>query len=97
MLVHNHPGGSSLSCPDRELAAKNGLRRIYAVANDKSMVYAATVDASSLPALPALHKAYDDRVFSVVIERVAAGTVPRHEVEKYHFHIVNALLHRARY
>ncbi|BDV01664.1 hypothetical protein TDMWS_17490 [Thermodesulfomicrobium sp. WS] len=60
------------------------------------MVYAATVDASSLPALPALHKAYDDRVFSVVIERVAAGTVPRHEVEKYHFHIVNALLHRAR-
>ncbi|GAB4303829.1 MAG: hypothetical protein Fur0034_20170 [Desulfuromonadia bacterium] len=96
MLAHNHPSGRSLSRVDLHLAAKTGLRRIYAIANDRSMVYAATVDSKNLPMLTEQYDVYDRMVFATINRRVKGGSISVDEADRWHHHVVNTLMRRAR-
>ena len=96
VLVHNHPSGRSLSDIDLFLAAEKGVRRIYAVANDRSAIYAATVDAKKLDTLRNQYPIYDRMVFAKISRMVKNGTVSVADAERWHHHVLNALLSRAK-
>jgi hypothetical protein len=91
ILVHNHPSGRSLSLEDMKLAGAQGLRRIYAVSNDRSNIYAATVMERSVDRLVDRYQKYDAEVRNVFMRKIGRGEITVSEAERWHHHVVNAL------
>jgi hypothetical protein len=91
ILVHNHPGGASLSFADIRLAGIHGLRRIYAVSNDGDHIYAATVNDRSIDRLIGRYAQYEGEAHSIFRKKLDRGEITRSEANKWHQHIVNAL------
>jgi len=94
LVVHNHPGARSLSRADLLLAATRALRRIYAVANDRSAIYAATVESGRLEDLLRWYGATEQRVSAIMWRRIGAGLIGRADAERWHHHVLNVLLAR---
>lgn len=95
-LVHNHPSGRSLSMADLRLAATTGMRRIYAISNGRDMIYAATVNPVNLDKLLGQHPIYGRMVFATINRMIKSGSISADDAERWHYHVLNALLHRAR-
>jgi hypothetical protein len=91
ILVHNHPGSTSLSLEDMKLAAASGMRRIYAVSNDGRNIYAATVRERNLDRLIDRYSQYDAEVYSALIRKIRSGEITIPEAERWHHHVMNVL------
>lgn len=89
VLVHNHPGSSSLSLEDLELAHDNGLSKIIAAGHDGSLYEASNINK------------FNKQIYNAVFERVArhmqrweSRSVSDDEVNFWGNHIIHSLLHR---
>jgi hypothetical protein len=91
ILVHNHPSAKSLSREDIKLAGTHGIRRIYAVSNDGSNIYAATVRERNVDRLIDRYSQYDAEVYSVFVRKIHRGEITVSEAERWHHHVMNAL------
>lgn len=94
VLVHNHPGGASLSGQDFALAIAGRLRRIYAIANDGRALYAGRPMVGDAQAMAAAHAAADGDVRGVFTQLIKGGRIRVDEAERWHWHAVNLLLAR---
>jgi hypothetical protein len=94
ILVHNHPSGRSLSLDDMKLAGTQGMRRIYAVSNDGSYIYAATVRERSPDRLIDRYCEYDTEVYNAFIKKINRGEITVSEADKWHHHVTNAIASR---
>jgi hypothetical protein len=95
LLVHNHPAGSSLSVQDLSLAGTAELRRIYAVANDRTVIYAASVDSNKVETVLNQYGDYDKTVRQALLKKISKGKVQPKDAERWHNHVVNVLLAKA--
>jgi hypothetical protein len=92
MLIHNHPRGLSLSLDDLKIAGLAEVRRIYAVANDQSAIYAATVKQDKVAELIEKYWKYENAVRQKLIAVISRGRVQASEAERWYHHIINSLM-----